>query len=497
MEFNQLFVVYLSFIYLVLSLSLCSSKYTAAVYEHVTFFVVENKTEVTRPGALEIMKKNLAVFETKAVLAKSKGAEIIVFPEDGIYGFDYSREQIFPFLEIIPNPSQLEKSWNPCKDPDRFSNTEVLRELSCIAHNSSIAVVANMGDLQDCNKSDPHCPDDGRYQFNTDVVFDSDGTLLAKYHKQHLFHEKQFNTPQKAEIVIFKTSFGVTFGVFTCFDMLYHDPAIELVEKHGIRNIVFPTAWMDGFPILASVEYQQAWSRLTCVNLLAANQHLPLADMVGSGIYSCGDALSYVYDMKTYEGHLLVAQLPDLEQQPEPIQLTCQSITAPLTQYDIKHAELPFHSKLLNDMYTFVKLDGVESKASVCANELCCHASFITRSQQPFDDELFALGAFNGHHNPEGYIIQACVLIKCNSMEKDSCGTPTVTSSTIFNSFQLMGNFSSKAYIFPAVLASDVELIPAKAMSISGNVMSVNKFNKPLLSAVLFGRIYDVDQVEN
>lgn len=499
---SKLTFVCLSFTYFILSLGFCSSKYTAAVYEHVTFFVLENKTEVTRSGALEIMKKNLAVFETKAVLAKSTGAEIIVFPEDGIYGFDYAREQILPFLEVIPNPYHLEKSWNPCKDPGRFSNIEVLRELSCIARNSSIAVVANMGDVQYCDKSDPYCPGDGRYQFNTDVVFDTDGTLLAKYHKQHLYHEKAFNTPQKPEIVIFKTSFGIEFGVFTCFDMVYHDPAIELVEKYGIRNIVFPTAWMDGFPIMASVEYQQAWSRLTCVNLLAANQHFPILDMVGSGIYSCGDPLSYVYDMKTYEGHLLVAQLPDLNHQhPKCNQQSCLSVPPLSTQnYDFKQGRqegVPFYSKLMNDMYTFVKLSSAVGQVSVCDSELCCHASYITQSQNPFSDEMFALGAFSGRHIPEGYIFQNCVLIKCLSMEESSCGTATQTSSTVFKSFRLMGNFSAKAYVFPAVLASNVELIPAKAMSVSGNVMSVDYFNKPLVSAVLVGRVFETDLLKN
>ena len=84
------------------------------------------------------------------------------------------------------------------------------------------------------------------------MVFDTDGTLLANYQKQHLFHEGQFSTPQKAKIVIFKTSFGVLFNVFTCFDMLFYDPAIELVEKFRVRNtVLFPTAWMVGFPILS------------------------------------------------------------------------------------------------------------------------------------------------------------------------------------------------------------------------------------------------------
>lgn len=501
LRFGALFCFLFTFM---LSVKPCISKdaYTAAVYEHVTFFIMGKKI-FTRQEALEIMKKNLAVFEKKAELAKSNGAEIIVFPEDGIYGFNYTRDQIFPFLEIIPNPAKLQKSWNPCRNPEQFENTEVLRELSCIARNSSIAVVANMGDVQYCGKLDPHCPNDGKYQFNTDVAFDSDGTLLAKYHKQHLFHEDQFNTPQKAEIVIFKTSFGITFGVFTCFDMLFHDPAITLVEKYGVRNIVFPTAWFDGFPILASVEYQQAWSRLTCVNLLAANQHHPLIDMVGSGIYSCGEALSYVYDTKTYEGHLLIATLPNLDLHPEKCMAqNCQSNSMQFKYSEdgikqlglpLVHDNKPFHSRLLKDLYTFVKLESAEGNVSVCSNSLCCQASYSTASQQPFKNELFALGAFSGQHDPEGYFIQVCVLIKCQRMEEDSCGSPILAASTVFNSFTVMGNFSSKAHVFPEVLSSDVELISAKAMSVSGPKMTVQPFNKPLVSAVLFGRIYELD----
>lgn len=57
------------------------------------------------------------------------------------------------------------------------------------------------------------------------------------------------------EIVIFKIFFGVIFGVFICFDMLFYDFVIEFVEKFGVRNIVFLIVWMDGFFILVLVEY--------------------------------------------------------------------------------------------------------------------------------------------------------------------------------------------------------------------------------------------------
>lgn len=113
-----------------------------------------------------------------------------------------------------------------------------------------------MGDVQYCDKLDLYCFKDGKYQFNIDVVFELDGILIVKYYKQYFFYEKQFNILQKVEIVVFNILFGVIFGVFICFDMLFYDLVIIFVEKYGVRNIVFLIVWMDGFFILVLVEFQ-------------------------------------------------------------------------------------------------------------------------------------------------------------------------------------------------------------------------------------------------
>ncbi|EDO38404.1 predicted protein [Nematostella vectensis] len=466
-----------------------AKQYTAAVYEHTAIFF-PFQSPPPRAKAIQIMMTNLKVYEQKAIEAASKGAQIIVFPEDGIYGMGYTRDRIRPFLEAVPEVRH-DKPWNPCRQPKDY--VEVLQFLSCMAFNNSIAVVANMGDIQYCDEKDRHCPEDGHYQFNTDVVFDTDGTFIAKYHKQNLFHETAFDTPPSCEYVTFVTSFNVTFGIFTCFDLLFEKPAMALVEKYGVRNVVFPTAWMKGFPILHSVQYQQSWSRVTCVNLLAANQNQPALGMWGSGIYSSGQPLAYVYKSRIEENErLLIATLQDRASETE-IQVHSKKKITRILPLEVREKR-QVKAKIMDDWYSVVKLESPKGNRIVCHGVFCCKLEY--ELQENYGSELYALGAFQGPHQTDKYFLEVCVLLKCSSTDISSCGIPVVTAKTVFQSLKISGSFSPSTTVFPELLGGGTEvLFDAVDMVTSGHCeMEVRGFGeRPLVSATLLGRDFTRD----
>ncbi|XP_064873961.1 biotinidase-like [Oncorhynchus nerka] len=512
--------------------------YVAAVYEHKVILNPEPHVPLSRAAALEHMMRNLKVYEEQAARAAEQGAQIIVFPEDGIHGFNFSRLSISGYLETIPDP--LTEDWNPCTQPDRHNHTEVLQSLSCMARRHQLYLVANMPDLQPCPlTSHPHldpsqtpCPPDGRWQFNTDVVFRSDGSLAARYHKQNLFFEKEFDTPPRLEVVTFDTPFAGRFGVFTCFDILFHDPTVRLLEK-GIRQMIFPTAWMNLLPLLTAVQIQRAVSLGANVTLLAANLRHDSKAMTGSGIFTPSTSLyhhAFHHPGEPEEGKLLVLRIPVLDsdwlatqkqakrqgetggqgeakgQIGEECEAKGQGETGGEGEGEPLSASLPilspnpspspshFISSMMCDPFSFVLLHGSEGQLTVCDGPLCCHLQY-RRSPQGGNTELYALGAFAGNHTADGHFaLQVCALVRCSGSEVSSCGKGVEEAESRLD-FRLEGKFGTR-YVYPSLLGSGmvvdgpdrIEKTTDGRVTMEHSGMSVG-----LVTACLYGRVYDQD----
>lgn len=488
--------------------------YIAAVYEHKSVLNSMPWVRPTRQEALQHMMKNLDIYQLQVHEAGKQGAKIIVFPEDGLYGFNFTRDSIFPYLEPMPDPTLV--TWNPCLHPRKISNTEVLYQLSCLARNNKMYLVANMGERQTCERSDPWCPPDGRYQFNTDVIFDAEGSLIAKYHKQNLYFEDSFNTPKRVEHVIFNTSFAGRFGIFTCFDILFYEPAVSLIENYGVKQIIFPTAWINQLPLLSAIEFQQAFATAFGINLLAANQHHPELQMSGSGIYT-PSVSHYYYNVESSEGKLLVAEVPIIHSLELPMsQVTSELLERykyiepsvsqlqgikvmmeqlqPLSSTMLPQVEGPngtFHAPMMYDNYTFVLMTGQEGNLQVCSNTLCCHLAYRHSRKA---SNLYALGAFDGLHTVHGTsYLQVCALVKCAGSTYDTCGQSTTTASDIID-FKLWGNFSTY-HIYTEILAAEMNLYRADTNEwLDDNFyMTKQGMSAGLVTAALFGRWYKRD----
>lgn len=147
-----------------------------------------------------------------------------------------------------------------------------------MAAQNKIVVVLNMYDYQPCNGKCTNGKD--HYQYNTEVVFDEKGTLIAKYHKMHPWFSEAFDTPHK-NLVTFKTSFGVTFGLMVCFDIAFPSPGPELVHQ-GIKH--FPYSASES---IVGKAIFKTWSFTYGATVIGANLGLD-----NSAVYTRGTQLS-------------------------------------------------------------------------------------------------------------------------------------------------------------------------------------------------------------
>lgn len=208
--------------------------------------------------------------------------DIIVFPEMTLNGMETAVEIPEPTAEVTP-----------C-DNSSFPAENLVKQISCAAKSFRRYVVVNMVTKVACpdadmiaNKDPRNCSvrTDGLSYYNTNVAFNRNGTLISRYRKYNLFGES-VDKPFKPATVWFETDFGVRFGHFICFDLMFREPALNLVRNENVTDIIFPTMWFSELPFLTAVQAQQHWAYSNNVNLLAAGANNPGFGSTGTGIFA-------------------------------------------------------------------------------------------------------------------------------------------------------------------------------------------------------------------
>lgn len=439
-----------------------SNAYKAAVVEFNTDQTSDDRVQNNLNGFEKIVKR---------IESDTEGVDIVLFPEYAITGFAKfeTRSDIAPFLEEIPTPSP-DDVINPCGD-DNFKESLIFRNLSCLAKEYSIVIIANMGEK------------DGQYQYNTNVVFEKNGNFIAKYRKIHLYGiEEKFLDRGPDTCVTFTTSFGVEFGTFICFDILYENPGKCLLDK-GIKNIAFTTAWGNSFPLYISVAFQQGWSLKHRVNLLAANYHYPIFRGTGSGLYSAGYAVQYVVNgtndtpSSVSNGSYYVYELlKDPSENPVLKQTGYFSDVDKIIASSSSYAEFQLLSK---------QTDTVSFTNSSTVGEITCELKYTIMTVNP--DEYYALGAYIGKRPDGKQKYSFCTVVKCNRdfAKNSGCGyLDNHLTETEFTTFELSGNFPDESTVYATVLGDKLQLLSPSEMEVGPKSLSLT--NAKILSATLW-----------
>lgn len=218
------------------------------------------------------IEANLRTIRRFAEQAAKSGAEMIVFPEmvDTGYSMATIREHAAPWTE------------------------GALPRLRDMARSLPLRIVCGLSER------------DGKAIYNSQVVVDRDGEVIAKYRKTHLF-----NAPPIAENLCFTPGHSLVdfqlppfrFGLSICYDLRFPEVYRKLATAHDVTAFMISSAWP--FP---RVEHFQTLAR---VRAIENQSYVIAANRVGTdeGVTFCGS--SVIIDPS---GVVVAAASPDREE---------------------------------------------------------------------------------------------------------------------------------------------------------------------------------------
>ncbi|XP_002099874.2 vanin-like protein 1 [Drosophila yakuba] len=458
--------------------------YTAAVVEHIE--PVGNSARTRTTLASESFQK---------IIREVGDVDIIVFPEHIL-----NSQATATF---VPHEYQ---NITPCYQTDYEL---FLIELSCSARANGIYVVINVVEKELCANgagSDTFnpCPSTGVRYFNTNVVFDRRGRIISRYRKSHLWRHEYDSTSvlRTPDISIFSTDFGVTFGHFICFDMLFYDPAVKLLREHNITDIVYPTYWFSELPFLGAVQLQEGWAFGNDVNVLAADASKPAGRTSGSGIYAGrgGRLVAEIFEQPTTK--LLIAEVPKREHgQLSPTftpLFTPQWKTPRLTglaTYRDNNVDI-FESELLPE-------DFLSFERQLCHGSFCCSFAIERQVNSPAENEVtsseaksyrYRIGVYWGNKTTVIGVDRTeqatCALFACTDVRTASCGyifpeNDEVINTHHFTKLSISGKFPAaprgRRLIMPSTLNALFLPVSVADYEWSESLEAANNLGKPIL----------------
>ncbi|KAK2583898.1 hypothetical protein KPH14_001169 [Odynerus spinipes] len=450
------------FLYLLIAYIRSSSQASTPASKSYVAAVVEFSPKFFANDSKATLNSNIPLYVKNIENAKQQNADIIVFPEDGLTSYHLPlRNELGSWTTVIPAPAD---KYTPCSQ-NMNGVSEALKNISCAAQKNKIYVVINLPEKSPCTGEG--CPKDNVFYYNTNVVFDRNGTIIARYRKVNLFTEPGFDVTKEPEIVTFDTDFGVKFGTFICFDILFATPPLNLTKGLGVTDIVYSTAWFSETPFLTAIQAQAGWSYAEDVNFLASGYNNPARGSAGSGIYLGRAGIKKAIMPLRETTALLVEEVP--KKVKRTVSSTMQTHEMKHTEHSHEHVHDEFRRKRENFQLSDLKLlrDNLEvfnteplkgnvSTKQLCHNNFCC--DFTIRVSKIDPKVHYRIVVFNGirnYANVRSGATRVCAVVQCSNDTVESCGS-IASSTTTFDEIGISGKFddSLNSLIMPTTLST-------------------------------------------
>lgn len=226
--------------------------------------------------------------------------EVLIFPEYGITGIDaLTHSNISAFAIKIPD---VDPGKALCQ---AFNVDPTLNKLACgIATKTPLKVlVVNLLEIVDNDI------------YNTNLVFNEIGAILAKYRKINLNDAEKSILTAGTEPVTFLSSFGVTFGLITSDDILHKTPSQVILRDRAVTDVIMTSAWQSEVPFYSAIGLQDGYSRKNGINLLVSSISDPANYRGGSGTYSVDPRGNTAYVPRVPGNQVVSDRLRVLERQ--------------------------------------------------------------------------------------------------------------------------------------------------------------------------------------
>jgi predicted amidohydrolase len=163
---------------------------------------------------------NLRRLRALITQAADEGAELVIAPEAAMRSFGEGHESLAPYAESLDGP--------------------FVSGLAEEARGHGVTVVAGMFETVEGDQA---------RAYNTVVAVGTDGSLIGRYRKLHLFDALGWTESKQLaagpmELLTFASG-DVTVGVLTCYDLRFPELSRSLVDE-GATLLALPSAWVAG-----------------------------------------------------------------------------------------------------------------------------------------------------------------------------------------------------------------------------------------------------------